>query len=312
MWKPPSITNCLVIKLGESETVTLQEAKQRFACFGAIADIKWVNFAQNTVQVTFFDVRAAAVLSMKLGPVRCSHAPQQGKRTVVVSTFAELQKSDFAAISRIMSVPDSKDSLHLVEFFDIRVAKRYAHKDLLSGVAAAGAQPPKTPPGLGFPAAKAQPRKVSLVPQCKRNSVGMEAAALNQPTVVVRGLPAGILNEDMMEAVLEQADLESGLVTYSMTPGTTVGEAQFVFSSMDVARKCMQHFDGCRWDPTGTVTKCNLLAPKIERPVVRAAAPLFIPTKVDHLREPMKVLNLEIDSDVSTASDVESACLVEG
>eukprot|EP00971_Amphidinium_carterae_P202774 4023926-Amphidinium_carterae.1 len=75
------------------------------------------------------------------------------------------------------------------------------------------------PPGLEALAPANVPRKAPSGPS--------HAAALkvHKPTVLVRGLPAGILSTDMLEAVLEQADLDSDLVTYSSTPGSRVGEA---------------------------------------------------------------------------------------
>eukprot|EP00419_Tripos_fusus_P037652 CAMPEP_0172778894 /NCGR_PEP_ID=MMETSP1074-20121228/202145_1 /TAXON_ID=2916 /ORGANISM="Ceratium fusus, Strain PA161109" /LENGTH=445 /DNA_ID=CAMNT_0013615847 /DNA_START=102 /DNA_END=1440 /DNA_ORIENTATION=- len=69
---------------------------------------------------------------------------------------------------------------------------------------------------------------------------------------VQEGLPNTILSEPMVLTMLQQAGLLGEVITFSTREGDPCGEAHISFSSVDVALRCVYHFEGCQWDASGT------------------------------------------------------------
>uniref|UniRef100_A0A7S1L2R3 RRM domain-containing protein n=1 Tax=Alexandrium catenella TaxID=2925 RepID=A0A7S1L2R3_ALECA len=69
--------------------------------------------------------------------------------------------------------------------------------------------------------------------------------------ITISGLPNAILSEPMMSAVLQQAGLEGCVLSFSTEEGQPCGEAHIAMMSFQAAVRCVQHFEGCHWDPSG-------------------------------------------------------------
>lgn len=137
--------------------------------------------------------------------------------------------------------------------------------------------------------------------------------------VQLSNMPNHILTTMMMEAMLQQARLDSFVLGFSTTQGVSCGEAFVTLSNRDAAQQCAQHFHTRRWGGNAGVN-ARVITP--ERPVasedvsskffsakapasvqsfmLSAAAPEFIPGVAS------KAPNT-IDSDVSTADDESSS-----
>eukprot|EP00747_Dinoflagellata_sp_TGD_P167908 gnl/TRDRNA2_/TRDRNA2_193212_c0_seq1.p1 gnl/TRDRNA2_/TRDRNA2_193212_c0~~gnl/TRDRNA2_/TRDRNA2_193212_c0_seq1.p1 ORF type:complete len:362 (+),score=39.63 gnl/TRDRNA2_/TRDRNA2_193212_c0_seq1:81-1088(+) len=94
--------------------------------------------------------------------------------------------------------------------------------------------------------------------------------------VVLHGLPAPLMKEPMMRAMMEQANLEEALVSCSMHPGRQV--AILTMSNAAWAHKCVQHFHGRNWGTS--VISANL---QVSNPGLSAAAPAFFPSNFSSL-----------------------------
>lgn len=255
-----------------TDLATIQAA---FEPFGEVACVDYVE-ADSKVAVVYFDVRHAAQAIEALGTQFCSPGPQRGVRSVRLAGDVKFESQDFAGIS---GVQNADDGTFILEFYDVRDAARYdsqlvttTHADATKGGAANVLVPPGleasqgfkemvSPPGLGRPtmANSAEiPPGIELPPglvAVTQASQKLEAVC----QVTVSCLPNKLLSKSMMEAVLQQAGVENGVLDFSTKCGKSCGEAIVNFSSFKAAEKCAAHFKGCMWDQMGNSVLTQLV-----------------------------------------------------
>jgi hypothetical protein len=81
----------------------------------------------------------------------------------------------------------------------------------------------------------------------------------SEHTVEINGLPTAMLSDLAMEAMLEQACLEDHVVGIKTQRGKPCGSATLTIKTRDAAERCVLHFDGRCWDPSGTVVRATLI-----------------------------------------------------
>jgi len=234
-----------------------------FNSFGEVASIKVVPNNEEFVQVVFYDVRSASTALKAFGPAGCLPGPQVGDRTVQLAGDEELSMKDFSKISEVLKSGDK--GAFTLEFFDYRDAMRYGKK----------AKQDKTektveaPPGLEaktkdeLPADLEAPPGLTPPPGLEASTAGttVAAAASAEWQVVIRGLPAKLLSEAMLEAVLQQAGLDDEHNGFTVRGGKNTGEVLVKLSSMFAAQRCVLHFDGCQWDKSGAAVTTEIIPP---------------------------------------------------
>lgn len=70
--------------------------------------------------------------------------------------------------------------------------------------------------------------------------------------VRIKGLPNDLLNENMMEAMFQQAGLADAVISAFVEESEPCGNALIGFTSSRAAVRCAAHFHGCFWDRSGT------------------------------------------------------------
>jgi hypothetical protein len=83
--------------------------------------------------------------------------------------------------------------------------------------------------------------------------------------VQISGLPNKLLTEIMMEAVLEQAGLDD-VLDLNLRPGKPAGSMVVTFASTEMVERCVWHFTGRQWDPSGATVAVNVLSSTGYRP----------------------------------------------
>mmetsp|Transcript_148083 Transcript_148083/g.258335 ORF Transcript_148083/g.258335 Transcript_148083/m.258335 type:complete len:308 (+) Transcript_148083:133-1056(+) len=127
------------------------------------------------------------------------------------------------------------------------------------------------PPGLEFPPGLEEPLESSTTasnnssnspssPMYIKSSL-MAPESLPVHRVQISGLPNAILSHLMLEAVLQQAQLSTYVVTFTTKPGKVSGEAVVTLVSEEAAECCVQHFQGCHWDASGAAVCARYLPP---------------------------------------------------
>lgn len=114
------------------------------------------------------------------------------------------------------------------------------------------------PPGFG-PAGMARPPGLAAPPGLDLEQGEEEEATEFRCQVAITGLPNKILSEPMMEAVLQQAGLDSAVVGFTMKSGKPCGEATVTFSCPIAAERCATHFTGCQWDQSGREVQTRIV-----------------------------------------------------
>jgi hypothetical protein len=104
-------------------------------------------------------------------------------------------------------------------------------------------------------------------------------------------LPNHILNEAMMTVTLEQARLDMFATSIATKKGDHRGDAFITFSSMGAAILCTRHFQGRRWDASGTMVQAWVL-PMAPAPVPAAVCAAKT-TKKRPKQKPSKTLSAE-------------------
>lgn len=129
------------------------------------------------------------------------------------------------------------------------------------------------PPGLAFPPGLEPPPGLTPPPGLGADEEVPEVpAAVEDPTVRVVNLPNHLMNKAIMEVTLEQANLDKYVVKFDVIPGPQRGEAIITLTSFAAAERCAHHFNGRRWDASGTVVRAEVL----NAPVIPAVHPAFV------------------------------------
>jgi len=200
---------------------------------------------------------------------------------VRVSGATRLVAEDVDSVAGVTRDADDEAS-YVVEFYDCRNAERYkteeqSDEDCKQGVPSlSGIEPP---PGLDLepPPGLVQPQAGNLSPPPGLKDTTSSAASTVDPDrspsqvedrwvlqgyrVRVHGLPNTMLAEEMMDAVLQQAGLESAVVGYTTTRGEGFGEAVVSISNLGMALHCVHHFQGCRWGSSRPSVTAEILMP---------------------------------------------------
>eukprot|EP00428_Durinskia_dybowskii_P017509 CAMPEP_0170226392 /NCGR_PEP_ID=MMETSP0116_2-20130129/12907_1 /TAXON_ID=400756 /ORGANISM="Durinskia baltica, Strain CSIRO CS-38" /LENGTH=380 /DNA_ID=CAMNT_0010477117 /DNA_START=116 /DNA_END=1258 /DNA_ORIENTATION=- len=250
-----------------------------FQRFGEVMGVESLPLKPPKVAVTFFDVRSAARAIEALGRSYCKPGPQVGARKVKLAADAPFDTADLAGVS---SVDGEAGGAFVLEFYDIRDARRYQNRAAkpaaVKATRDAGESAVELPPGLEHaPTAPARARRKSTTaskPETRLPAAvpppglalppGLEASQA-VCEVLIHGLPNKLLSEPMMDAILQQAGFTSDVVVgFSATPGKPCGKVAVRFSCEASARRCVAHFAGCQWDQSGsgvTATLVQLRAP---------------------------------------------------
>lgn len=170
--------------------------------------------------VVFYDVRSAAHMMSSLGLERCVALPQRCNRQVYVTGEFQI---DAASVQGVSNVHPAMDGAFVLEFFDSRNAAQMEEsvRRWLSGETA----------------------------QSEASTCSQEVA--EKVTVRIDGLPTDICNEATLEVMLEQAGLESAVLSiHPIHPqkGSRCGSVEVVLKSKDAAKLALRHFMGFSWD----------------------------------------------------------------
>jgi hypothetical protein len=168
------------------------------------------------VSVSFFDTRATQRTIDAFG-LRCKVMPPSCCRLVHLGGGVQLDESTIGKVFS-MRKADGDDDSFVVEFFDVRDAWQVQQQFGMSPEAGSGSK---------------------------------NVASETQTVVLIRGLPNAVCTAPMMQAVLQQAGLESDVVNSQPKAGKPCGEVLLTLSGGDAAKRCVQHFQGRTWDPSG-------------------------------------------------------------
>lgn len=142
-------------------------------------------------------------------------------------------------------------------------ASKKRHADAGLDLAAAGC-----PPGLSLPpgletinedVANSESTASGESPVYLDSSADASQASEEMHQVQLTGLPNQILSDMMMEAVLQQAQLNGCYTSFTTSPGKSCGEVVINMVSAEAAEWCAQHFHGRSWSADGTVVSACLL-----------------------------------------------------
>lgn len=288
----------------------LQVACAMCRCFGDAASIDLIPGTASAVSVVFFDVRAAARAVEALGSTACKTAPPSGNRLLRLPGNLQLDATDFPKIAGIHS---DRDGSFIVEFFDLRDALQFSGG--VAQVPVISTESPEAvqnvtdgarigsfvelPPGLlDEPMLRKGSKRSQLLERPpgldysqgleKNATVDFSTEASSSHKVVITGLPNKILCETMMRAVLQQAQVEGSVLSFSTCAGQPCGEASVTLSTRCAAETCVKHFHGRRWDSSGIVI-CAMIIPtgggistgtcsEARSTVLSADSPVFVPT----------------------------------
>lgn len=83
----------------------------------------------------------------------------------------------------------------------------------------------------------------------------------SEETVLLQGLPNAMCSGPCFEAMLEQAGLQHDVVSQSIRTGSICGEAVLKVVDRNAAARCIKHFHGRAWDPSGSLVCATIMAP---------------------------------------------------
>lgn len=76
----------------------------------------------------------------------------------------------------------------------------------------------------------------------------------------ISGLPNKLLTEVMLEAVLEQAGLDDDVISMVPRTGKPSGHVLVTLSSFEMVERCVRHFNGRQWDPSGAMVRVDIVS----------------------------------------------------
>lgn len=117
----------------------------------------------------------------------------------------------------------------------------------------------------------------ALGPQSQQDEAKLQQTEQDGVPVYVRGLPNNLCNSVCMEAILEQASLDTAIVSCEAWPGSPCGEAVLRLATWDAATRAARHFHGCRWDSTGAavVVEVGGLQPQLDPWCASSVSPVW-------------------------------------
>lgn len=245
--------------------------------------------------VVFFDVRHAAKALEAMAPIGVVPGPQTGSRTVELDGSAEVKKEDCHCISGFTRSQVSVGA-YTLEFFDIRDAKRYREANAASLEVSSLAEAPPghqakelapkaqkgakakmasqsnkieamaPPPGLPFPpgleANLSSVEETSTTASTPPMHPAASPLMLSMPwQVVITGLPNKLLAQAMVEAMLQQAGLDSLYAGLTIKTGKPLNKVSVNFATPMAAQRCVAHFHGRQWDNSGPAVCAKIVPP---------------------------------------------------
>jgi len=284
-----------------SAYANLQTVTDELTCIGDIVNLEVLSGppgleSQSFVQVTFFDVRAAARAMSTFGSQWCTAMLQVADRTVCMSGELKLDaRMCEESISNICDDP-TREGAFIVEFYDSRVAAhmrerlRLENSDMCwAGIlnawdtereeCALSCQSQKSYAGSVWwrPAhatvCASEERdslsqgiganlRLAVDASTLQSSVPMSAPLTTDVDVRLTGLPNAICTPEMLEAVLQQAGLDAAVLASRAEQGRPCGEAHVTLASSDAAAACIAHFHGCQWDSSGVGVRATIIDPE--------------------------------------------------
>jgi hypothetical protein len=259
----------------------LHAATAAFGQFGDIARVEVLPSDMPMATVSFFDVRSVVRAREMLGDNWCWPGEQCGERSVWLPGTMELGQEDLIGVSSIRQDPAGNG--YVVEFFDVRDASRVTAACLRN---ARTAKVKKTP---------AEP--TSSEPPC--SAADNEAG---ERSVLLQGLPNAMCAPACFEVMLEQAGLVGDVLSHNIRQGRSCGEATLKVASEGAASRCIKHFHGRVWDPSGTPVSATRLAPPPGLPSAMKAGVLAPPPGLEGL-----CATKDADSEESTDAGASEA-----
>eukprot|EP00929_Paragymnodinium_shiwhaense_P106908 TRINITY_DN7277_c0_g1_i1.p1 TRINITY_DN7277_c0_g1~~TRINITY_DN7277_c0_g1_i1.p1 ORF type:complete len:317 (+),score=81.15 TRINITY_DN7277_c0_g1_i1:177-1127(+) len=278
---------------------------------GAIARYEKIRQGR-VLDIVFYDTRTSKQACDTLGKC-CTLQPRSKlQRTVQLPGCLPLDMADLPCVVSVKASTIVQGAF-TVEFYDSRTAKRYQAKadEVGEGKKASFASAPPglaPPPGLELPtglAADAKPFAAdknddalscaSTTAASARCSVDDEPVSSSKyPQVKIRGLPAAMMSECTLTAMLQQAGLDSAIKNMTTNKCGQTGEVLLDLADAESAQQCMSHFNGRRWGASlveaevlgGSTPKKAPTAKQLSAtaavfvpvvPNLSASAPVFIP-----------------------------------
>jgi len=134
------------------------------------------------------------------------------------------------------------------------------------------------PPGLEGFYKKTDSPVMPLLPEFPVDLPQAPSFALSSIQVHVLGLPNRLLSDAMLEAMTEQAGVDSMVLGFRTFPGQSTGEAFVTFDNSFAASRFAAHVQGVRWGP-GTKVVVRVVAPKTPAPSKLRQQPAGTPAK---------------------------------
>jgi hypothetical protein len=147
---------------------------------------------------------------------------------------------------------------------------------------------------------KVSPEGATVVPK------GAENIADN--TVQISNMPKHIANKQMLEAILQQAQLDKLVLSSVTSFNGLCGEARVTLTNKDAALRCAAHFNGRCWG--GIVISAKLLASSSATKSMSPDAPVFVPTFVLSAKapefNPVPVVTKDVRFPISMTSEAST------
>lgn len=111
------------------------------------------------------------------------------------------------------------------------------------------------------------------------------APVQSEATVWIYNLPSNLCQDVVLEATLQQAQLDKFVSNFVTKSGSPCGEAHVNFTNRDAALRCTRHFDGRRWGGfevsaqlSEKSKKSTGAKSKLSSKNLSADAPVFVPS----------------------------------
>lgn len=202
-----------------------------------------------SVTVSFFDVRAARHAAKTWGAQYCWPGEQCGERRVKVPGDVRLKSEDYAKVSGMQREdPQNGGENYVMEFFDVRDAARVRSEMARRMAKARAAKEP-----------------AYVNPTCSATPSAASNEAVEQ-LVSLRNLPNALSSSSCLAASLEQAGVKGEVVSTNISQGKKGSklnscEAVVKVTGVAMADRCIAHFHGRTWDPSGAPVSASRMAP---------------------------------------------------
>jgi len=222
--------------------------------FGEVASVSAHPTEPDLTEITYFDVRAAQCAQELFSTMypQCLFGPQKGDRTAIVSGDEGLQNERVHLISGIYYREDVWDGGYTLEFYDVREAEHFRRsRNAIVHGGCSRAETPSPPPGLASglesPPGLEPSEDDDIHVKSAWCGVGssFQRKEATSSRVQLTGLHPHLLNDDMVEAIIEQAGLEDALVSVEIDDAS--GAVEIAFATLRAAQQLSTHVRSCCW-----------------------------------------------------------------